>query len=83
MSNRKNKNPITFFSPDDPLASESLTRSMQEGDQPLLGLIIKVKQAENGDEQIVNWSFADSILIKSLAALCTLTSGFDLPSDPH
>lgn len=83
MSNHNNKNPITFFSPDDPFAGESLTRSMPESDQPLLGLIIKVKQEENGDEQIVNWSFADSTLIKSLAALCTLTSVFDLPGEKH
>jgi hypothetical protein len=71
MSNKNNRNnPITFFSPDDSLAGESLTRSMSESDQQVLGLIIKVKQQENGDEQIVNWSFADSTLIKSLAALC-------------
>jgi hypothetical protein len=63
-------NPITFFNPDDPLAGESLARSLYDSDQPILGLIVKVKQQENGDEQIVNWSFADITLIKSLAALC-------------
>ncbi len=70
MMNTSRNNPITFFSPDDSLAGESLTRSIQESDQHLMGLIIKIKQQENGDEQIVNWSFADSTLIKSLAALC-------------
>lgn len=63
-------NPITFFKPDDSLAGESLARALYGTDQPILGLIVKIKEQENGDEQIVNWSFADTTLIKSLAALC-------------
>lgn len=61
--------PIKFFTPDDPLAGESLARSLESTEQPILGLIVKVKQ-EGGQETIVNWSFADPILIKSMAALC-------------
>jgi len=64
------KSPISFFKPDDPLAGESLARSLEGTEQPILGLIVKVKKEENGDEQIVNWSFADPTLVKSLAALC-------------
>lgn len=62
-------NPIRFFKPDDPLAGESLARSLESTEQPILGLIVKVKQ-EDGEEKIVNWSFADPTLIKSMAALC-------------
>jgi len=62
--------PIVFFKPDDPLAGESLARSLEGSEQPILGLIVKVKKEDNGEEKIVNWAFADPILIKSLAALC-------------
>jgi len=67
MSNTSN---IVFFKDDDPLAGASLASALERSDQPILGLILKVKQQQNGEEQIVNWSFADTGLIKSLAALC-------------
>lgn len=56
---------IVFFENDNPQAGESLRRALAKtGDAPLLGLILKVEE-----ERVVNWMFADTSLIKSLALI--------------
>ena len=56
---------IVFSENDDPQAGESLRRALaQTGEAPLLGLILKVEE-----ERVVNWMFADTSLIKSLALI--------------
>ena len=56
---------IVFFENDDPQAGESLRRALaQTGEAPLLGLVLKVEE-----ERVVNWMFADTSLIKSLALI--------------
>ncbi len=58
---------IVFFENDDPQAGESLRRTLaQTGEAPLLGLILKV-EADGKGERVVNWMFADTSLVKSLA----------------
>jgi hypothetical protein len=56
---------IVFFENDNPQAGESLRRALAKtGEAPLLGLILKVEE-----ERVVNWMFADTSLIKSLALI--------------
>ena len=56
---------IVFSENDDPQAGESLRRALaQTGEAPLLGLVLKVEE-----ERVVNWMFADTSLIKSLALI--------------
>ena len=58
---------IVFSENDDPQAGESLRRVLaQTGEAPLLGLILKV-EADGKGERVVNWMFADTSLVKSLA----------------
>ena len=60
---------IVFSENDDPQAGESLRRALaQTGEAPLLGLILKV-EANGKGEHVVNWMFADTSLIKSLALI--------------
>ena len=60
---------IVFSENDDPRAAESLRRVLaQTGEAPLLGLILKV-EADGKGERVVNWMFADTSLVKSLALI--------------
>jgi len=59
---------IVFSENDDPQAGESLRRALaQTGEAPLLGLVLKVEADSQGEERVVNWMFADTSLVKSLA----------------
>jgi hypothetical protein len=63
----KNSN-IVFFENDSPQAVESLKSALvNAGDVPLLGLVLKVEADPKGEERVVNWMFADTSFIKSLA----------------
>ena len=63
----KNGN-VVFFENDSPQAVESLKNALaQTGDVPLLGLVLKVEADPKGGERVVNWMFADTSFIKSLA----------------
>ena len=54
---------IVFFENDNPQAGESLRNALAKtGEAPLLGLVLKVEE-----ERVVNWMFADTSLVKSLA----------------
>ena len=48
-------------------AMDSLRIALARGGVPALSLVLKVKEGEEGDDQIVNWMFADEDFIKSLA----------------
>ncbi len=61
----KNGN-IIFFEQDDPRSKEALRGAIEPVTIPIMGLILKVKEGEHGEE-IVNWMFADANFIKSLA----------------
>ena len=59
---------IVFFENDSPQAVESLKRTLAKtGDVPLLGLVLKVESDSKGEDRVVNWMFADTSFIKSLA----------------
>lgn len=59
---------IVFFEEDSPQAVESLKDALAKtGDVPLLGLVLKVETDTKGEERVVNWMFADTRFIKSLA----------------
>lgn len=61
---------IVFFENDSPQAVESLKSVLAKtGDAPLLGLVLKVEANPKGEERIVNWMFADTSFIKSLALI--------------
>ena len=63
----KNGN-VVFFENDSPQAAESLKNALaRTGDVPLLGLVLKVEADPKGEERVVNWMFADTRFIKSLA----------------
>ena len=63
----KNGN-VVFFENDSPQALESLQSALANtGDTPLLGLVLKVASDPKGEDQVVNWMFADTSFIKSLA----------------
>ena len=63
----KNGN-VVFFEEDSPQAVESLKNALANaGDAPLLGLVLKVEADPKGVDQVVNWMFADTSFIKSLA----------------
>ena len=63
----KNGN-IVFFENDSPQAFESLKSALANtGDVPILGLVLKVEADHKGEERVVNWMFADTSFIKSLA----------------
>jgi hypothetical protein len=56
---------IVFFEEDSPQAVESLKSALANtGNAPMLGLVLKVEK-----DQVVNWMFADTSLIKSLALI--------------
>lgn len=59
---------IIFFDPDSRSAQESLRTVLERvGEVPLLGLVLKVEVDPNGQHQVVNWMFANTNFIKSLA----------------
>ncbi len=59
---------IVFFESDSPQALESLKSALAKtGDAPILGLVLKVEADPKGEERVVNWMFADTSFIKSLA----------------
>ncbi len=61
---------IVFFENDSPQAVESLKNALAKtGDAPLLGLVLKVEADPKGEERVVNWMFADTSFIKSLALI--------------
>ena len=61
---------IVFFENDSPQAVESLKSALTKaGDVPLLGLVLKVEADPKGEDQVVNWMFADTSFIKSLALI--------------
>jgi hypothetical protein len=63
----KNGN-VVFFENDSPQTVESLKNALANaGDAPLLGLVLKVETDPKGEDQVVNWMFADTSFIKSLA----------------
>ena len=65
----KNGN-IVFFEKDSPQAFESLKNALANaGDVPLLGLVLKVEVDPNGEDHVVNWMFAETSFIKSLALI--------------
>jgi len=59
---------IVFFDQDDPRAAEALRAVLSHSNMPVVGLILKVKESDKGDE-IVNWMYADEDFIKSLALI--------------
>ena len=61
---------VVFFENDSPQAVESLKNALANaGDAPLLGLVLKVETDPKGEDQVVNWMFADTSFIKSLALI--------------
>jgi len=59
---------VVFFEEDSPQAVESLKNALANaGDAPILGLVLKVEADAKGEDQVVNWMFADTSFIKSLA----------------
>ena len=65
----KNGN-IEFFEKDSPQAVESLKTALANtGDIPLLGLVLKVEVDPEGGDRVVNWMFAETSFIKSLALI--------------
>jgi hypothetical protein len=65
----KNGN-IVFFENDSPQAVESLKNALAKtGDVPLLGLVLKVEVDSKGEDRVVNWMFAETSFIKSLALI--------------
>jgi hypothetical protein len=59
---------VVFFENDSPQALESLKSALAKtGDVPILGLVLKVEADPKGEEHVVNWMFADTSFIKSLA----------------
>ena len=56
---------IVFFEEDSPQAAESLKSALANtGNAPILGLVLKVEE-----DRVVNWMFADTSLVKSLALI--------------
>ena len=65
----KNGN-IVFFENDSPKAAESLKNALaQTGETPILGLVLKVEVDPEGKDRVVNWMFAETSFIKSLALI--------------
>ena len=65
----KNGN-IVFFEKDSPKAVESLKNALAKtGDAPILGLVLKVEVDPEGEDRVVNWMFAETSFIKSLALI--------------
>ena len=61
---------VVFFEKDSPQALESLKNALAKtGDAPILGLVLKVEADPKGEERVVNWMFADTSFIKSLALI--------------
>ena len=51
-------------------AAESLKNALANtGDIPLLGLVLKVEVDPEGGDRVVNWMFAETSFIKSLALI--------------
>jgi len=68
MSQAAKNGNVVFFENDSPQAVESLKNALANaGDAPLLGLVLKVETDPKGEDQVVNWMFADTSFIKSLA----------------
>ena len=58
---------IIFFEKDDPRAAQALRSVISHSTIPVVGLILKVIEGAEGEEEIVNWMYADEEFIKSLA----------------
>ena len=70
MSQAAKNGNVVFFENDSPQAVESLKNALANaGDAPLLGLVLKVETDPKGEDQVVNWMFADTSFIKSLALI--------------
>ena len=63
-----NAGTIVFTEHDDQRnAMDSLRIALARGGVPALSLVLKVKESEEGNDEIVNWMFADEEFIRSLA----------------
>jgi len=60
---------IVFFEKDDPRAVEALRNVITHTNVPVVGLVLKVKEGDQGEDEIVNWMYADEEFIKSLALI--------------
>jgi hypothetical protein len=68
MTQKQKNSNVVFFKEDSPQAVESLKSALAKaGDLPLLGLVLKIERDPKGEERIVNWMFADSGFVMSLA----------------
>jgi hypothetical protein len=77
------KLPITFLNSDSDIIREALARSLQTIPEgiPILGLVLKVAQTPEGEEKLVNYEFADSDLIRSLALVLPVASEPTTPKE--
>ena len=70
MTQATNNGNIVFFENDSPKAAESLKNALvQTGETPILGLVLKVEVDPEGKDRVVNWMFAETSFIKSLALI--------------
>ena len=77
MSSKPFTSPVTFLSPDSPEAARTLAEALQSlPGVPILGFLVKIVPAEDGREMCVNWQFADSAYLKSLALVMPPGSQF-------
>lgn len=68
MSSTPFPSPVTFFSPDSPEAARALAEALNAlPGIPILGFLVKIVPAADGQEMCVNWQFADSTYLKALA----------------
>ncbi len=61
--------PVNFLKPDSETTPDKLARAAQtipEG-VPVVGLILKILQTPDGEEQLVNFEFADPDYVRALA----------------
>ena len=64
---KNNAGNIVFTEQDDPLHKDVLRSALDNQNAPVLGLVLKVKENADGEEELVNWTFADTSVLKSLA----------------
>jgi hypothetical protein len=62
---KKRTVPIIFTDASQP--NGVLFAALDHQNVPLLGLIVKVKETANGDEELISWTLADTSVIKMLA----------------
>ncbi len=74
--------PITFLEPDSETAQERLAQVLQPipAGVPIVGLVLKVVQRPGGEEELVNYEFADPDLLRSLALVLSLIES--APANP-